>query len=278
MAYPLISAEGNVASWGSANFYSVLLSKLSNHSATINVLGDAPETTAFNVTRKTFIPGLKQWNFSIRGLLYVGTPTVRLGNVGLVSFSAGGFSYIVDEYEVTLETDVHDITGMVGPSSPKLWRDWRPDILRGSGVIRGHATSDGTIVAPPDPTASLPTLTLTYGDEATDDTLAGSVVLTPLTHTMNRGEKQRVEFGFQFTGDITAAGTGSPLGSGVLGAPSWSAGGAAVGAIVIDSESTDQRYSGTDSFYRSITIRCSVGEPVEFTIEGQGTDTLTLPT
>ena len=35
MGYPLITAEGAIVSWGSANFYSVLLSRMNPHAAVL---------------------------------------------------------------------------------------------------------------------------------------------------------------------------------------------------------------------------------------------------
>ena len=276
MGYPLITAEGNIVSWGSANFYSVLLSRIASHTATINVRGDVPSNTLLSADQASYFPGLKEWDIQIRSRW---NSAVKLGNVGLLAFSSGGYAQHVQRYEITFRPiEVHDITALLGPSSPVLWKLWRPDILTWDVRFSTLVDSTTAIPTPHDPTATLPTLTLTYGDEATDDTLAGSVVLQQLGHSMETHSIQRIEWQAQGVGALTPAGTTSAFGTSALGIPLWSEGGAAAGAIEIDVSTTATfDYVGTDSFYRSITLRCAVGEPVEIDIDVQGVGVLTMP-
>lgn len=277
MGYTTAASEGQIASWGSANFYSVLLSKIIVDSATLTVTSEDIDVTGLNATQAATLVGLGQWSISIKARAFT---TPRLGNVGTVVFSAGAAGVLhVDAWDAMFESSaVHDITELAAlPANGPIWRAFRPDYSRVRGSLAGHADS-GTalslphILTPGQPT--LPTLTLLYGDSSTDEQISGLATLRQLGVGMNRGGLNTAAYEFTGSGAWTPAGTNSPLGATALGVPLWSQGGSAAGAIRFDTLAGSRYLTGADSFWKSLQIRCPVGAPVEVNIEVQGSGVL----
>lgn len=281
MGYQTTGAEGTVVSLGSSNFYSTLLSRITPANATVKVTNDDIDITGLDVEQAVYIPGLSSWTADISGRAFA---TPRLGNVGTVVFSGGtptgsGAGVLhVQGYELNIETEnVHDITELAAlPANGPLWRNFRPDAIRVSGRITAFADS-ATALSIPHTTAQsvFPTLTLLYGDSATDETIAGQAKLNSLSAAVRRGSLNTAEYSFMGSGAWTPAGTNSPLGSSALAIPLWSQGGSVVGPLVVATLTGSRTLTGQDSFWRRLTIRCQVGSPVEFDISLQGVGTLT---
>lgn len=275
MGYPTTGREGSVVSWGSANFYSVLLARLAPHSAVVNVNGNPVDITALDEEQDKWLPGLNSWDFSIRARWKNGASAIKLGNVGLAAWSAGGYDTHIRSWEVVWETTVHDWTEQAGPSSAPVWMAWRPDGISISGSIETLVDSSDALVLPHLTTTANATLTLTYGDEATDDTLTvGDALMSDGAVTHQVGQLNAYRYSFR-GGTLTPAGTGSPFGSAALGTPLWGQNSTTPGAIVIASLTGSKTLTGADSFYRRIRVGCAVGGAVEIDVDGQGTGSLT---
>lgn len=276
MGYPTTGSEGRVASWGSANFYSVLLSKITPAGFTIDLSKDEHDITGMNVAAAAMLPGLGNWSASISALALA---TPRLGNVGTVVWSSGGYALHVESWEWTITAGaVHDITEMAAvPASGPVWRAFRPDgPVKVTGRVNCRTDSATALTALALPTDAAATLTLLYADEATDDQVSGSAYLTKLGVNQRKGSLTTAQYSFVGSGAWTPAGTNSPLGSAALGVPLWNQGSGTPGAIVFDTLASSTRtLTGSDSFWKSITIRCAVGAPVELNVEVQGTGSLT---
>lgn len=276
MGYPNTGSEGTVVSWGSANYYSNLLAAVSGFAINLNVNGDDIDITEYNTYQYSCLSGLSQWSATLEAY---GFATPRLGNVGTLTWSAGGYALHVYEWEWTIETEnVHDITELASsPASGPVWRSWRPDSTKVSGRFRARADSATALVVPHQPGTALPTLTLVYGDSATDEQISGAARIQQVSPSIRRGSLTEVEFAFTGSGAWTPAGTGSIFGSTAFTQPLWSEGGSAAGAIVIDTKSSATRktLTGADSFWTRQTLRCAVGEAVSLTVDIQGSGALT---
>lgn len=275
MGYPNTGSEGNVVSWGSANFYSTLLAAVSGFSASVQVNGEDIDITEYNTYQYSTLSGLSDWSVTLEAY---GFATPRLGNVGTVTWSATGYALHVYEWDWTIETEqVHDITEMGSSPTNTLFRSFRPDSTKWYGTIRARADSATALAVPHQPGTALPTLTLVYGDSATDESLSGTARIQQLSTAVRRGSLTEADFSFTGSGACTPAGTGSLFGSTAFTVPTWNEGGSAAGAIVIDTKATATRktLTGADSFWRRINLRCAVGEAVSITVDAQGTGALT---
>lgn len=275
MGYPTAGSEGTVVSWGSANFYATLLSRMSPNSAVVSVNGNPLDITALDEEVNQWLPGLNSWKASIRSRWKNNAGAIKLGNVGNVAWSEGGYATHIRGFEITAKTRVHDITEQVGVSSAPVWMAFRPDGLEVTGRVRTLIDSSTALVLPHLPTTALATLTLTYGDEATDDILTiGSTLMAQASASLQVGQLNTYEYDFS-GGSITPAGTGSPFGTSALGTPLWGQLATTPGAIVIASLTGSKTLTGADSFYESWTLRADVGGAVELDVEVQGTGALT---
>lgn len=276
MGYPNTGSEGTVVSWGSANFYSVLLSRVAPFSASFQVNGEDIDITQLNSETFSVLSGLTDWSATLEAF---GFATPRLGNVGTVTYSSGGYVLHAYEWEWNIETEqVHDITELATtPPSGPTWRSFRPDSSKVTGTIRCRADSATALAIPHQVGTALPTLTLVYGDSATDEQVSGTARIQQLGVAVRRGSLTEVDYSFTGSGAWTPAGTGSIFGSSAFGVPLWSQGGAAAGALVVDTKSSATRktITGADSFWRRISLRCAVGEAVSLTVDVQGVGSLT---
>ena len=275
MAYATVGTQGSVHSWGSTNIYSKMLAAMISQSATYTQTEDDAEVTGLNSTAASEIPGLKTSSVEISSIL---TATPFIGNLGNIAFS-GGTTYAVHPYawEWNIESAaVHDITEM---GSTVKFRSFRPDYVRVSGTIHCYADITTGLVNLPDPAATLTTLTLTYNTGAT---LAGGAVLKQLGAAVRRGDKNMVSYSFK--GDNTTSAWTSAGGlfandtsAAPFTVPTWSAGGAAAGALEIHTVEATKKIAIADSFWRRISIRCSVGELVtaNLSVVGSGAVTMT---
>jgi hypothetical protein len=286
MTYVLEGAEGTVTSWGVAGFYNTLLSKLMPNRATLNILADQPVTTQLGAFVQAAIPGLRSFEGSISSMVKFGTGGGRLGNVGLMTWSAGGYTTHAYSWDLTIESiGVHDVTNLAAAGSGPTWRAFRPSSLRATGTYRARVDDLTAIVAPhaSDLAGVLPTFTLKFGDEASDDTIVFTGGTTGIggiigSARINQavGEPTTVEYDFVASGAITPDGTSNPLGTSALSTgPLWSQGGATANTLLTLTAGTGRTYVG-DAFYKSIRIHCEVGEPVSFEVDFQGNGALTI--
>lgn len=269
MAYPTVGSEGSLVSWGSANFYATLLSRMVTNQANVSIQVDGEEVTGLDVEHAVRLPGLKSATVSINATLFA---TPKLGNVGNVAYSSGGYVLHLSGWELNLKNRyLHDITATAGPAAAPTWRSFRPDSHEWDATLTTKADSGTAPVLPHAPTDSLPTITFTYGDEATDDTFAGVGMIQQFAPSVQRGSPNTFTYRLMSSGALTPAGTTSPFGSSAFNTPLWSAGGAAAGAMVIATLTGSRTITITDSFWTSLNIKCEVGRPVELSAEVQVT-------
>lgn len=278
MGYPLRSFEGAVTSWGSTNFYSTLLAAIRPASCRVTISAPGVPVTGYTAASQQIIRNLGEVTVEISAFAFA---TPRMGTQGLVTFSPTTGTYIThaDEWDWEISWPEHDITEFNGTAP--TWRSFMPGgPAVNRGRFRARPTSDTALTNPfiIGTPASDPTLTLRYGDSATDETLAGTASVTQLAVSQAMGEPQYAEYQFEFDGDVTPAGTGSLFGTTALGACPWSAGGSAAGALVISTKdtSTVKTISLADSFVTRIAMSVKVGEPTRIDLSVRGTGAVTM--
>jgi|SRR5690606_12549737 len=270
MGYPVVGAEGEVTSWGAAGFYANLIAAISPNQATITEVCDEIETTPLGSGVGRFIPGLRSWSGSITANAFA---TPRLGNVGLVTWSAGGYALHVESFDLTLEAGSHDITSFSG--TPPTYRIFRPDYVRGSGTFNARIDSETSLVGPHAPGATLPTLTLTYGSDTSANAISGPAMIQQMQANMARGSLSTVAYSFRFVGTITPSGTSSLFGTTAFGIPLWASDGDTTNTLLTLTAASGKTFSG-DAFWTRIGLRCAVGESPEVTVDFQGSGALTI--
>jgi hypothetical protein len=271
MAYPTIGTTGAVTSWGSANFYSQLLANMKTMNATITDAADALDSTGLGDVAMANRVGLTTIDIALSGFAFA---TPRVGNTGIVAFNSGGYVLYVNEFDLDLSAPALDYTAFAS-GSPPTFRNFRPGLFSWRGSYRGIIDSATAIIPANRIGDTLKTLTFTYGTDSANDTLAGSVVITPMEAAIQAGNLNTVGYSFVGTGALTSNGTNALFGtgsnptSGYSVVPTWSAGGSVAGAMVITAD-TGRTYTITDSFWTSLRLRCQVGGlvSVEATVKG----------
>lgn len=286
MGYPLSFAEaGFLTSWGSTNFYSTLLSRMNPNSGTIAVAIDEHDVTPAGKGQRHFLGGLGMHEFTVEAEAFA---VPRLGNVGLVQFSSGGYVQHVRSYVLNIQAPAEKITEFTSASSGERWHRFRPLECGWTATIECAADSATALVNPDiigtnGQAGSYPTVTFNMG--TTSIQLAGSAHLSTLNVRSGRGQQTLVTYTAQGVGDfnsgtaLTPSGTGNPFGSTAFGVPVWSetgyAAGPYAGAYVFQTAS-GRTITGQDSFWKSITLRCEVGLPIAISVQAQGSGTLTM--
>jgi hypothetical protein len=268
MAYPLISDQGAVTSWGTGgNQNAVILAGITPASTTIAIDGDSQNITGIGVSTETSIPGLKSARGTISG--FMGS-SPYIGAAANIAWGTGGYALHIQDFEAVLRTTrVHDLTEF---NAGNQYKKFRPDSFAWGLRYTAIIDSGTAIVAPPDTSGSLYTVTLTYGSGAT---LAGTGLVRQVGVNITRGSKQQVVYEVMGNGNLTTAsgifGT-STLGSTFNTAPLWNTGGSATGAMVITAIS-GKTYTLNDSFWTSIRIRGTPTTPVSVSVDWQGEGT-----
>jgi hypothetical protein len=269
MAYPIIGVDGSVTSWGSADFYSVLLSKISPNSATFSVVAPPEDITGIGTGQTSNISGLRTSQGTIDARIKLGATPI-LGNAGLVTF-ASGYTTHARAWDLTLETvAVHDITTF--NATPPTFRSRRPDRVRAYGSFLCRVDNSTDIIAPPTANATGAAMTLRYGDEATDDTIAFNANVTQVSTAIVDRQIQDVTCAFTASGAITPAGTNSILGSSAsaLEIPLWEySSGSSVPHTLTLTAISGKTYT-TDAFWTRIRIQCTIDQLLIVSVDWAG--------
>ena len=276
MGYPTVFAEGQLTSWGSANFYSTLLAAMIPNRARVSVLSDAHNITAFGATAQTTLPGLRSHRLNVSAELYAAG---KLGNAGLVTFSVGGYTSHVRAWSLRISAGVHDITEFVSGSPPQE-RRFRPNYSNWGGTLIAVADSatalvNTTTIATTGASPSLATLTLKM---TSTETFSGTVMLQALDVDVTRGGENIITYGFVGSDALTPAGGSNPFGTTAFGIPIWSQSGYLAGTYAgayVLTTSSGKTVTGQDSFWTEIAVNAAVGAPVSCNISAQGSGTLT---
>lgn len=275
MGYPTTGLQGSIASWGTGgNFYATLLARMTSAAATISLTNEPVDVGGLGVQAAVMRAGLSSATVEITGFL---DATPRLGNVGLIAFSAGGYTQHLRGYELEIRTlQTHDITTLVGPSGAPEWRAMRPDGHGWSASVEAIADSGTAGPLPLTPTGTNATVTMTYLDQTTDASFAGSGFISSSRQQVQRGQLNTIEYTVTGAGALTPAGTTSPFGTTALSTPLWSEGGSAAGPMVIATLTGSRTYTLADSFWTRLRLGVRVGEPVSIGLTVQATGAVTV--
>lgn len=274
MGYRTQGSQGAFTSWGSTNFYSALKAAITPAGIVVTVENEDHDITNLGVEAAVMLPGLASWTAQVDALAFA---TPRMGNVGTVTFGAGTAPVHIDEWEWTIQCGVVDITEFAStPGSGPTWKSFMPlGPSTVNGRLKASATSSAATVLPDVIGTASRTVTLVYGDSATDEQISGTAILKQLGQTVRKGSVNTAEYAFDGAAAWTPAGTAGVFGSTAFGLPLWSQGGAAVGALVASTLSGSRTLSGADSFWSQLSVKCGVGRPVEVSVSVQGVGALT---
>lgn len=277
MGYPTIGIEGQVTSWGSGSDDCAHLVGTGILPASIRatIRSEALDRTGQGDGDFQLIqPGLRSWTATIEA--WFPRATRKPGNTGLVTL-AGGYVYLVDRWELSIESESLDYTHFGQPDS--TWTYHRPGRLRWSGSWRGRLDSASAPALPHAPAASAGTIVLKASEEgATDNEFTGGVYATSLDVDIPRGSGALNESSYQFSGSgaLTVVGSANVLPAGVIGIPAWDADGDGLpDRTLVFQSSSGRTYTGA-AFWRRIDIACAVGELIRVTVEVQGSGPLAL--
>lgn len=276
MAYPLSGSQGAVTSW---LLHPNLLTALSPNEATFDISEPETDVSEINSTNASYIAALRETSGIIRAHAFA---TPQLGNIGVANWNTTNYELNVTGFTFVLEPiAVHNITSRIttGGTAPS-WSEFMPDTQnRAYGTIRCLVDNTTALSAPhpPDGSAAI-SLVLTYGDEATDDTLTFNAFARRVGAGFRRGDPQTAEYEFVVDGAITVAGTSSTLwregGAGTIGSMVWPQGTA--GSTLMTLTAGPSRTYAVDAFVRRKTLTLGIGEATRFDVEWQGTGAVTF--
>ncbi len=276
MGYTVTGIEGVVTSWSNApadTFNAVLLSKISPAQASLQIVSPEVDVTPLGASVAAAFPGLASWSGNISGRAFA---SPRLGNQGLLTYSAGGYALHVDSLAVRIRAGEYDITEM--NATPPQWSRFCPGHSMWSASVRAMIDSATAIPLPhmsstTTSDTSLPTVTFQYGT-GSDATLAGTGMITRVSPTIRVGSQSFVEFELRGTGVLAAAGAGSIFGTYNFGRPGWDAGSSAPTATtdpkLVVTAVSGRTYTGC-AFWNSIDLTWDVRSPVAVSIGVRGT-------
>jgi len=276
MAYPIIGADGAVTTWGSADFYSTLLSKISPNSATIQIMADPFDVTGIGTAQSAHIAGLRSSQGTIDARIKMSDTYPSIGNSGMVTFNSG-YTTHARSWDLTLETvAVHDITTFAAATPPpatQVFRSRRPDRVRAYGSVVCRVDNSTDIIAPPTANAAGAAMTLRYADKTTDCTVGFDALVTQVGTAIVTSQIQEVTYAFTATGAITpAGGSDSILGTSAtaLEVPLWEyTSGSSVPHTLTLTAITGKTYT-TDAFWTRIRLQCSVDQVLTVSVDWVG--------
>lgn len=240
---------------------------------TLSIDGGAIETTGFGgsaIITRTNIAAPYSWSGSIT-CRSPNTPAT--GFSGSVAWSSGNYSTNVRDWNLNLQcgekqVTAFDGTGIVAHQFIPLAWSW-------SGGFTGYIDGTTALALPTVPGATLATLTLKALENTgtTDDTLAGTAVVTQVGADVGIDGTGDYSYAFTGSGDLTAAGDNY----GVASTGVWSSGALVTptaGSLVLTA-ATSRTYTG-NAFPTGIAWRVGVDSGIEVTINFRGTGALTI--
>lgn len=239
----------------------------------ISVQGGAIDTTGFGgsaVITRTNIAAPYSWTFSVT----CRSPnTPASGFSGSVAWSSGNYSTNVRDWNLDLRYGEKQVTAMDG--SGVVAHSFIPLAASWSGGFTGYIDGTTALALPTLPGATLATLTLKALENSagTDDTLAGSALVTQLTGDVGVDGSGEYSYSFEGSGDLAAAGTNY----GVASTGIWSGGSLvtpAAGEVTITA-ATGRTFVG-DAFTTGVSWRVNVDSGIEVVLSGRGTGALAI--
>lgn len=218
--------------------------------------------TYFNASGvNTAVGGLRQWSFSVDGL--IGSPLVCVNPS--ISFSGGNSTNLVG-WDLSVSVPAVESTNDSQADTANGWASFLPGILSWTGNLFYRADDAEPGVLP----AAQAATSCTLGFDASN-TLEGDIILSGLTENVRIGDIPAIQHPFQGSGALTAAGSNNIVAAGAVGTMD-------AGACVLkyhEVGTTDVTRAG-DAFYTQLNISARVGELVTYGIQAQGTGDLAI--
>lgn len=256
-----VGIEGQLTIAGASELKNIIES-MKVHSATLNTSIDNADVTSWATTppvaASTAI-GLQQWSISVSAHF----PAVpAFGKCGEFVFSNG---YVVgaDTWSMALSCGVFESTAF--NNTCPTYASFVPGMISGSGSYECNLDSATAISGLGSGIAGAATFRMS--DEATDNTLACNINAIQEDASLAIGSKNRVGYGFQTDGDITAAGTSPLFTAGTITKPDTTE--------VVLRAAGSRTYTG-DAFWSNIGISVPMRGLVAITMTLQGTGALTI--
>lgn len=201
--------------------------------------------------------GLADWSGSFEAYYPKAAPAS--GHLGSVTF-AGGTVTRIENYTLNLQQEEMDNTGMA--STPPTFREYQPGLWQISGTYRARVDSAAGITLG---TRGAATFRLTTA--VLDNTIAGSITITSIGKAIAIGSQVFVDYGFQFEGQATSAGTNTLLPTGTLDEPELT---------YVTIRSTALRIESGFCFVSGLSVSVAIGQPITVSGTLRGSGALTV--
>jgi len=276
-----IGAQGLLTSVTSSTDLNVLLmSGTAPFAMEIQQTGDEQDVTAFgaSLASMSYTAGLRSWEATVTGRFPRSTP--KIGNTGLVTLSSG-YALRVKSWSMTINAAVFDITAF--NATAPTWKVFRPGLIDWSATFEAGIDSGTGVGNPAAPGDALVTGTFKLTEEgATDNQLSGSGFLTQIGTTVRVGDENIGRFSFRGSSTLSntyASGLGllsSAASPYAITTPTWDTNSDGTPDVsVVMTAATGRTYTG-NAFWRSITLNCALGTPIEVVAQLQGAGALTV--
>lgn len=265
--YPLVGTTATLTSVsGSADLAQLLVTALKIQEVTV-----FEEAENFDVSELSGsglgverIQGISSGTFDFAGHFPKSAP--RVGNTGLVTYNSGVVEFC-NAWTLRAEFGEIDITSFAatGPTA----RTYMPNgLFDWSGTYSAVAVS-GTAVTKPlaANTGAVSAVFKLTEDGASDPALSGSILLQSVRQTINKAQKQALEYTWAGSGTLTET-KGATLpglrvaSTSAWGLPVWDADADGVADIEVVLTTASGRTITAYAFLRSLEISCEMGQPI----------------
>lgn len=265
--YPLVGTPATLTSVsGSADLAQLLITALKNYEFT--VFEDSENFDVTELSGSTLgverIQGLSSGTFDFVGFFPKSAP--KIGNSGLVTY-ASGYVEFCSAWTLRAEFGEIDITAF-NATAPTA-RTFMPNgVFDWSGTYTAIAVSGNAIGRPTaaNTAAAAATFKLT-DDAAADPSLAGNILIQSVRQTIQKAQKQALEYSWVGSGTLTETkGTNFPglrvAATNAWGIPVWDANSDGTADVEVVLTTASGRTITAFAFLRSIELSCEIGQPV----------------
>ena len=196
---------------------------------------------------------LSEWTASFTAYWPKAAPAS--GHLGNVTFDNGTVNK-VESYSLDFACEEFDDTGM--SLTAPTWKSFQPGLWSISGTYRGRVDSSGAVSVGATGEA---TFRLSTAD--TPNTVIGTISITSVSKEIAIGSQVFIDYGFQFEGQATSAGTTTLLPAGTLDEPEET-------EVVM--RSTTGRTETGRCFVTGLGLQVAIGQPIQVsgTMRGSG--------
>lgn len=275
MAAPTIGAQGIITSWtGTAN--GNFLTQLGEHSATLTMDGGTTDRTAYaaSLASRAHGAGLRSWGGTITGRLLTSS-TPQTGYAGSLAFSGSDmYNDHIRSWNMNIVAGEHDATTYNASATAAGWKSFRPGLVSASGSYEALVDATNPLEHMFSAATSLPTGTFTL---TSGNTLAASVIPTQSSLAIPVGDLNSVNYSYQTSGAITAAGTGNLWAAGTIPLPEWDESGTdGVADTTLTFQAAASRTYAGAAFWTSVSITHNPASYIEVVITFRGSGALTI--